>query len=75
MGKGVTKILSQTRGNTSKKGKRNVSLEKPLSRAKKEVAKQDKSYSLILNPKYILVSIRNTKYILFEFYLSIYSST
>lgn len=28
--KGVTKILSQTRGNTSKGGERNVSLEKPL---------------------------------------------
>lgn len=45
------------------------------SQAKKEVAKQDKSYNNTVKPKFIFVSRRNTKILLYEFYLSIYSST
>lgn len=72
MGKGGDKIFSQKRGNTGKGGERNVSIKTFTSQAK--VAKQDKSYSLILlnqNTYLFLEGIQ--KYYFMN--LSIYSST
>lgn len=71
----MTKIFLRLEA-TLVKGMRGMfQLEKPLSQAKKEVAKQDKSYSLILlNQNTLFVSRRHTKILLSEFYLSIYST-